>query len=113
MDWIQQDHRYLALGLELIVGVGRPKFERLFPKSEAFLARRCPGPRVHLLGPDLDSWSRLGLRRRGSREYCDTTPGVGARLPLRRRRSNWRRPFRKTAGTGTYRQTCGRWWSAA
>jgi hypothetical protein len=53
MDWIQHDHRYLALGLELIVGVGRPKFERLFPKSEAFLARRCPGPRVHLLGPDL------------------------------------------------------------
>src|SRR6266550_6009448 len=42
MDWIQHDHRYLALGLELIVGVGRPKFEHLFPKSEAFLARRCP-----------------------------------------------------------------------
>src|SRR5439155_7874321 len=53
MDWIQHDHRYLALGLELIVGVGRPKFERLFPKSETFLARRYPGPRVHLLGPDL------------------------------------------------------------
>jgi hypothetical protein len=33
MDRIQYDHRYLALGLELIVGVGRPKFERLFPKS--------------------------------------------------------------------------------
>src|SRR5438445_6008793 len=53
MDWIQHDHRYLALGLKLIVGVGRPKFERLFPKSEAFVTRRCPGPRVHLLGPDL------------------------------------------------------------
>jgi len=53
MNWIQHDHRNLALGLELIVGIGRPKFERLFPKSEAFLARRCPGPRVHLLGPDL------------------------------------------------------------
>src|SRR5262245_20024210 len=53
MNRIQHDHRYLALGLELIVGVGRPKFERLFPKSEAFLARRYPGPRVHLLGPDL------------------------------------------------------------
>ena len=38
MDWIQHDHRYLALGLELIVGVRRPKFERLFPKSKAFLA---------------------------------------------------------------------------
>jgi hypothetical protein len=53
MNRIQHDHRYLALGLELIVGLGRPKFERLFPKSEAFLARRCPGPRVHFLGPDL------------------------------------------------------------
>src|SRR5215510_12708263 len=53
MNRIQHDHRYLALGLELIVGVGRPKFERLFPKSEAFLARRYPGPRVQLLSPDL------------------------------------------------------------
>src|SRR3974377_772363 len=53
VDWIQHDHRYLALGLELIVGVGRPEFERLFPKSEAFLAHRCPGPRAHLLGADL------------------------------------------------------------
>ena len=60
MDWIQHDHRYLALGLELIVGVGRPKFERLFPKSEAFLARRCPGPRVHLLSPDL--YFDVGIR---------------------------------------------------
>src|SRR5690348_2532463 len=50
---IQHDHRYLAIGLELIVGVGRPKFERLFPKSKAFLARRRPCPRVHLLGSDL------------------------------------------------------------
>src|SRR5450755_4539339 len=53
LDWIQHDHRYLALGLELIVGVGRPKFQRLLPKSEPFLARRCSGPRFHLLGPDL------------------------------------------------------------
>ena len=60
MDWIQHDHRYLALGLELIVGVGRPKFERLFPKSEAFLARRYPGPRVDLLGRDL--YFNVGVR---------------------------------------------------
>jgi hypothetical protein len=33
MDWIQHDPRYLALGLELIVGVGRPKFERLLPNG--------------------------------------------------------------------------------
>ena len=61
MDWIQHDHRYLALGLELIVGVGRPKFERLFPKSRAFLALRCPGPRVHLLGRDL--YFDVGVRK--------------------------------------------------
>jgi hypothetical protein len=42
MDWIQHDHRYLALGLELIVGVGRPKFERLFQ------SRRRSSPAVVL-----------------------------------------------------------------
>src|SRR3954453_14386910 len=61
MDGIQHNHRYLALGLELIVGVGRPNLERLFPKSEAFLARRCPGPRAHLLGPDL--YFDIGVRQ--------------------------------------------------
>src|SRR5450432_1072281 len=61
LDWIQHDHRYLALGLELIVGVGRPKFERLFPKSETFLALRCPGQRVHLLGRDL--YFNVGVRK--------------------------------------------------
>src|ERR1700676_2888588 len=61
MDWIQHDHRYLALGLKLIVGIGRPKFERLFPESEAFLARGCPGPRVHFLGPDL--YFDVGVRQ--------------------------------------------------
>src|SRR5581483_9470194 len=60
MDRIQHDHRYLALGLELIVGVGRPEFECLFPKPGAFLARRCPGPRLHLLGPDL--YFDVGIR---------------------------------------------------
>src|ERR1700710_1501053 len=61
MDRIQHDYRYLALGLELIVGVGRPKFERLFPKSEAFLAFSCPGPRVHLIGRDL--YFNVGVRK--------------------------------------------------
>src|SRR5215470_4888927 len=61
MNRIQHDHRYLTLGLELIVGVGRPKFERFFPKSQAFLARRCPGPRIHLLGPDL--YFDVGVRQ--------------------------------------------------
>ena len=59
-DRVQHDHRYLAFGLELIIAVGRPKFERLFPKSETFLALRCPGPRHHLLGPDLYLDIRVG-----------------------------------------------------
>ncbi len=75
MDWIQHDHRYLALGLELIVGVGRPKFERLFPKSEAFLARRCPGPRVQFLGPDL--YFDVGVR-----QNIAIPPGVFGRASL-------------------------------
>src|SRR5271154_3961464 len=58
--WGQHDHRYLAFGLELVIGIGRPKFERLFPKSGAFLALRCPGPRLHLLGPDLHLDIRVG-----------------------------------------------------
>jgi hypothetical protein len=33
VDRVQHDHRYLAFGLELIVAVGRPKFERLFLQS--------------------------------------------------------------------------------
>ena len=60
MDRVQHDHRYLAFGLERVIGVGRPKFERLFPKSEAFIARRCPGPRLQLLGPDLHLDIRVG-----------------------------------------------------
>jgi hypothetical protein len=53
MERVQHNHWNLAFGLELIVGIGRPKFERLFPKSDAFLAARCPSPRLQLLGPDL------------------------------------------------------------
>src|ERR1700749_4486747 len=54
MNRIQHDHRYLALGLERIVGIRRPEFERLFPKSAALLAGRRPGPRAQLLGSDLN-----------------------------------------------------------
>src|SRR5215472_13791296 len=73
---MQHDHGYLALGLELIVGVGGPKFERLFPKSEAFLARGCPGPRVYLLGPDL--YFDVGVR-----ENIAIPPWVLGRASLR------------------------------
>src|ERR1700722_4971557 len=60
MDRVQHDDRYLAFCLELVIGVRRPKFERLFPKSEAFLARRCPGPRFQLPGPNLHVDIRIG-----------------------------------------------------
>ena len=53
MDRVQQNHWNLAFGLELIVGIGRPKLERLVPKAGAFLAARCSSPRLQLLGPDL------------------------------------------------------------
>src|SRR5579864_8664721 len=61
LDRIQHDHRYLAVGLELIVGVGWPEFERLRPKPEPLLARRCPGACFHLLGPDL--YVDVGVRQ--------------------------------------------------
>ncbi len=76
VNCIQHDHRYLALGLELIVGVGRPELERLFPKPEAFLACRLSWPGRS------SSWSRLVLRRRGSREYFDTTLGAAGAPPF-------------------------------
>src|SRR5262249_2818561 len=53
LDRVHHNHWNLAFGLELIVGIGRPKFERLFPKPDAFLAARCPSPRLQLLCPDL------------------------------------------------------------
>ena len=59
-DRVQHDYRYLAFGLELIIGVRWPKFERFFPKLETFLALRCPGSRLHLLGPDLYLDIRVG-----------------------------------------------------
>jgi hypothetical protein len=49
MNWIQHDHGYLALGLELLVGVGRPKSERLSPL--------CPEGCQH---PRRMSFSRCG-----------------------------------------------------
>jgi len=60
MDGVQHDHRYLAFGLELIIGVRRPMLERLIPKSNTFVARRRPGPRLQLLGPDLHLDIRVG-----------------------------------------------------
>jgi hypothetical protein len=53
VDRIQHDHRDLPFGLELIIGVGWPKYERFFPKPGAFVAGCSPRPRLQLLGPDL------------------------------------------------------------
>src|SRR5439155_22780984 len=59
-DGIQHDHRDLALGLLLVIGVGRPELERLFPQLCPLLARRGPGPRLHLRRPDLHVDLRVG-----------------------------------------------------
>src|ERR1700735_4114957 len=53
MNGVQQDHGTLAFGLERIVAVRRPEFERLLPETAAFLALDRPRPRLHLLGADL------------------------------------------------------------
>ena len=88
---VQYDYRYLALSLQLIVGIRRPKFERLFPKSGPLVAHSCPGPRLHLLGPGLDLDIRVG-------EDIAVPPRVFGRATLRRDyKVTRRRPFRKTA----------------
>src|ERR1700734_2872588 len=73
---VQHDDRYLAFGLERVIGVRRPEFERLLPKSRAFLARRCPGSRLQLLGPYLDLHIRVS-------EDVAVPPGVFGRTTLR------------------------------
>src|SRR5271166_1744292 len=52
-DGIQHDHRDLALGLLLVIGIGWPELERLLPQPRALRAGGRPGPRLQLGGPDL------------------------------------------------------------
>src|SRR6266496_3192513 len=59
-DGIQHDDRNLALGLLLIVGVGRPELQRRLPQPGALLAGGGPGPRLHLRRPDLHFDIRIG-----------------------------------------------------
>src|ERR1700677_3488117 len=58
MNGVQDDYRYLAVGLERIVGIRRPELERLRPKSRAFVPRRRS--RLQLLGRDLHLDIRVG-----------------------------------------------------
>ena len=51
LDGVQHDHRDLALGLALIVGIGWPEFQRLVPEPRPFRARGGPRPRLQLLVP--------------------------------------------------------------
>src|ERR1043166_4116712 len=53
VDRVEHDDRDLALGLLLVVGIGRPEFERLLPELRALGTGRGAGPRLHLLGADL------------------------------------------------------------
>src|SRR5205085_10706976 len=52
-DGIEHDYRDLALGLLLVIGVGRPELERFFPQPRPLRAGRGAGPRLDLRGPDL------------------------------------------------------------
>src|SRR5437879_1289105 len=57
---IEHDDGNLALGLLLVIGVGRPEFERLLPQTRPLLAGGGAGPRLHLGGPDLHLDLRVG-----------------------------------------------------
>src|SRR6516162_10734760 len=59
-DGVQHDYRDLTLGLALIIGVGRPELQCLFPQPRALLALGGPGPRLRLHGPDLYLDVRVG-----------------------------------------------------
>ena len=60
MDRVQHDHRDLALGLALIVGIGGPELKRLVPEARPFRAGGGPRPRLELPGPDLNLDHRVG-----------------------------------------------------
>src|SRR5205085_8121960 len=59
-DGVQHDYGDLALGFALVIGVGRPELQRLFPQPRALLAGGGPGARLHLGGPDLHVDFRVG-----------------------------------------------------
>jgi hypothetical protein len=59
-DGVEHDHGDLPLGLALVIGVGRPELQRLFPQPRALLAGSGPGPRLYLCGPDLHVDVRIG-----------------------------------------------------
>src|SRR5271155_184863 len=42
-DGVEHDHGDLALGLALVIGVGGPEFQRLFPQPRALVAGGGPG----------------------------------------------------------------------
>ena len=64
-DGVDHDDRDLALGLALVVGVGSPEFQRLFPQPCALPAGDGPGPRLDLCDADL----QLDLRVREEVAY--------------------------------------------
>src|SRR5215469_11389809 len=52
-DGVEHDHRDLALGLLLVIGVRRPELQCLLPQPGALLAGGSPGPCLELLCADL------------------------------------------------------------
>src|SRR5207302_8700600 len=59
-DGVEHDHRDLALGLALVIGIGRPELQCFFPQPRTLLARSGPGARLHLRGADLHVDLRVG-----------------------------------------------------
>src|SRR5215470_4194338 len=53
VNGIQDDDGDLALGIALVIGVGRPELQRLFPQLRTLLARGGSRPRLHFRGSDL------------------------------------------------------------
>src|SRR6516225_11393178 len=76
VDGVQYDHRDLALGLLLVIGVRRPELERLWPQPRALLASGGAGPCLELLGADLHVDFRV-------REEIAVPAGVLRRAALR------------------------------
>src|SRR6185369_101584 len=60
VDRVQHDHRDLALGLALIVGIGGPELQRLVPEARPFRAGGGSRSRLKLPGPDLNLDYRVG-----------------------------------------------------
>src|SRR5262249_22526811 len=75
-DGVQHDYRDLALCLSLVIGVGRPELECLFPEACPLVTGCGPGPCLYFRGPDLHLDLRVG-------EYVAVPAGMLRRAAFR------------------------------